>query len=136
MLAMHPVDVVVDRDIGVFGHIRTVGAVAKPAVDIPRKAYGGNAPGCRNSGLKAGNPELAHGVIDALRVQAERIVEVGPAKRGHVDDGGRDGPGVGAHVLVVAGDDIAADCPARRLESRSGVRFQAIAEAEAELRLR
>ena len=133
---MGPGDVVADGDIGVFGHIRTVGAVAKRLEDIPRKAYRGNTPGCRNPGLKAGNPDLGHGVIDALREQAERIVEVGPAKRGHVDDRGRDGPGVGAHVLVVAGDDIAAGCPARRLEYRGGVRFQAIAEAEAKLLLR
>ena len=117
--------------------MRTIGAVAnapwsispvKPSLGIRQVA---EIPGCR-----PGIPSFPHGVVDALRVQAESIIEVSPAKRGHVDDRGREGPGVGAHVLVVAGDDIAAGCPARRLESRSGVRFQAIAEAEAKLLLR
>ena len=91
-------------------------------------------PQVANSGRKARNPELGNVVIDALRIQAERVVEIGPAECGHVDDRRRDGPRVGTHVLVVGGDDIAAHRPARCREARTRVRFTAIAEAEGKLR--
>ncbi len=80
--------------------------------------------------------EQAYRIHLVLREGAEAVVEVSVAKRKHVDHGGRDGPGVGAHILVEVGDDAAAHGRARCLEARRTDRLHAIAEAEGPLQLR
>ena len=79
--------------------------------------------------------DQAHRIHLVLREGTEGVVEVGVAKREHVDDGGRDGPGVGSHVLVEVGADFGANIRAQRREARVRDRFKAIAEAEGPLQL-
>ena len=119
---LNPGDVVQDLPRWVGDHIGTVApGIADSAPDAWRgagpdahgtrcvaKAHVWDTPGRWVTAGEARNTELVHDVVGKRRQQALRVEEVAVPEPRFIHQARRESAGIGAHVLVVLGDELAA----------------------------